>query len=60
MFYAPFDSINRSTKIAVVGVAPGFQQMEIAIRVVRQALHQGATAKKHVFSPSKLGVSRVE
>jgi len=42
MFYGPFDSITRSAKIAIVGVTPGFQQMEIAIRVVRQALHQGA------------------
>ncbi len=32
MFYAPLEAINRFASVAIVGITPGFQQMEIAIR----------------------------
>jgi len=41
MFYAPFDSVNTSAKVAVVGITPGFQQMEIGFRIARAALAEG-------------------
>lgn len=43
MFYAPFESINRSARVAIVGITPGFQQMEIAIRFARASLVSGGT-----------------
>ena len=43
VFDAPFDSVNTSAKVAVVGITPGFQQMEIAFRTVRAALVNGET-----------------
>jgi hypothetical protein len=43
LFYAPFDFVNRSAKVALVGITPGFQQMEIAFRTARAALVSGET-----------------
>ena len=43
VFYAPFDSVNMSAKVAVVQITPGFQQMEIAFRSARAALVNGET-----------------
>ena len=43
LFYAPFDFVNMSAKVAIVGITPGFQQMEIAFRVARAALVNGKT-----------------
>ena len=34
-FFAPFDFVNRSAKVAIIGITPGFQQMEIAFRAAR-------------------------
>ena len=42
-FYAPFDSVNISAKVAVVGITPGYQQMELAFRSARAALVNGET-----------------
>jgi hypothetical protein len=42
IYYAPFGWINESARIAIVGITPGFTQMEIAVRVARQALLEGA------------------
>jgi len=42
MYYAPFDSINRSASIAIVGITPGWQQMEICYRTARAELVRGA------------------
>ncbi len=44
LFYAPFDFVNKSAKVAVIGITPGFQQMEIAFRAARTALVSGKTA----------------
>jgi hypothetical protein len=43
MFYAPFETINRDARIAIVGITPVFQQMEIAIRFARASLVSGHT-----------------
>src|ERR1035441_9094999 len=44
LFYAPFDSVNTSAKVALVEITPGFQQMEIAFRTARAALAAGKEA----------------
>ena len=43
--YAPFDYIHRPAKVALVGISPGWQQMEIAFRVARAQLARGASAE---------------
>ena len=35
------DYINRKAKIAIVGITPGWNQMEISYRVAREAIHKG-------------------
>ena len=39
--YAPLDYLNRLARIAVIGISPGWQQMEIAYRVLRDGLKAG-------------------
>jgi hypothetical protein len=41
IYYAPFDYINPQAKIALVGITPGFRQMEISLRESRDALRRG-------------------
>ena len=41
MYYAPFDTINPGARVAIVGITPGWTQMEIGIRVVHQGLRAG-------------------
>jgi hypothetical protein len=41
IFYAPFDYINKNAKIIIIGITPGFTQMEIAIRNTRNNLLLG-------------------
>ncbi|MEN9937727.1 MAG: hypothetical protein RLZZ387_4306 [Chloroflexota bacterium] len=42
LFYAPFDYINRRARVALVGIAPGWYQVELAHRTARDALRAGA------------------
>jgi hypothetical protein len=44
IYYAPFDFINTYAKVAVVGITPGWTQMEIAFRQARAALRGGLSA----------------
>jgi hypothetical protein len=46
VYYAPFDAVNRSARIAIVGIIPGWQQMEIAFRVARRELTYGSSAEE--------------
>lgn len=41
IYYAPFDYLNEDAKVAVVGITPGWNQMEIAHRSARRDLHDG-------------------
>jgi hypothetical protein len=41
IYYAPFDYINTGAKVALVGITPGFRQMEIALRESRAMLLRG-------------------
>ena len=41
VFYAPFDAVAESAKVAIVGITPGFQQMEIGFRFARSFLLEG-------------------
>ena len=41
IYYAPFDYLNPHARIVLVGITPGFRQMEIALRATRDALLAG-------------------
>ncbi|RMG56023.1 MAG: hypothetical protein D6723_01405 [Acidobacteria bacterium] len=41
IYYAPFDDVNEGAKIVLVGITPGWTQMEIAYRCARQELQRG-------------------
>ncbi|MFI5395832.1 MAG: hypothetical protein ACHQ9S_09895 [Candidatus Binatia bacterium] len=41
MYYAPFGSVNSSAVIALLGITPGWTQMEIAYRVARKEVEVG-------------------
>jgi hypothetical protein len=38
IYYAPFDHVNTRARLAVVGITPGWTQMEVAYRTARQGL----------------------
>lgn len=38
VYFAPFDKINTGAKIALIGITPGFQQMELLFRGLRDAV----------------------
>ena len=42
VYYAPFGWCNTQAKLAIIGVTPGFTQMEIGLRVARRELLSGA------------------
>jgi hypothetical protein len=44
IFYAPFDYVNRQAKVIVVGITPGWTQMEVAYRQARLDLVAGLGA----------------
>jgi len=44
IYYAPLDFINTNAKIAVVGITPGWTQMEIGFREAKAALGKGLSA----------------
>jgi hypothetical protein len=41
MFYAPLDSVNESARLIILGITPGWTQMELACRTARAALFAG-------------------
>lgn len=42
LFYAPFDYVNEQARTVLVGIAPGWYQVELAHRTARDALLAGA------------------
>jgi hypothetical protein len=43
IYYAPFDHVNTRARIVIVGITPGWAQMEIAYRTARHLLRDGLT-----------------
>ena len=43
MFYSPFDWVNESARLIILGITPGWTQMELACRTARAALSAGKT-----------------
>ncbi len=45
MFYSPFGWINRSARLVILGITPGWTQMELACRTVREVLAEGRSTE---------------
>lgn len=43
IYYAPFDHINDNAQVVLLGVTPGWIQMQLAFATVRDVLADGAT-----------------
>ncbi|OXM85328.1 uracil-DNA glycosylase family protein [Paenibacillus rigui] len=43
IYYAPMDYINNQAKLMIIGITPGFTQMEIGVRQARQDLLDGVS-----------------
>lgn len=43
VWYAPFDYVNQSARVVLVGITPGRQQMALALAEASRALRAGAT-----------------
>jgi len=41
IYYCPFDYVNCDAELVLVGITPGFTQMELAFRTARNALAKG-------------------
>ncbi|WP_028400019.1 hypothetical protein [Ectobacillus panaciterrae] len=48
MYYAPFDYINTKAKIMIIGITPGWTQMQLAFTTVLKALKQGESLETGV------------
>ncbi len=46
MYYAPFGAVNPSAAIVLLGITPGWTQMEIAYRVARREMELGIPAEE--------------
>jgi len=44
IYYAPFDFVNTQAKVAIVGITPGWTQMEIGFRQARAGLRDGLSS----------------
>ena len=49
IYYAPFDWVNSGARVALVGITPGFRQMEIAHREARRLLLAGGLTTREVL-----------
>jgi hypothetical protein len=46
IYYAPFDYVNPDAKVVLIGITPGWQQIQIAYRAARQGLADGTTPQQ--------------
>jgi hypothetical protein len=56
IYYAPFDRVNTRARLAIVGVTPGWTQMEIGYRTARQGLLDGSEDDE-ILASAKRAVS---
>src|SRR5712692_1816844 len=67
IYYAPFDYVNEKAKLAIVGITPVLQQMEIGLRQAQAAFLEGLTpseacqrAKQHASFAGRMRTNLVE
>lgn len=56
IYYAPVDYVNTRARLAIVGLTPGWTQMEVAYRTARQGLLEGR-ARDSILSSVKRAAS---
>jgi hypothetical protein len=44
IYYIPFEVVNPAAKVMIVGITPGWTQMELAYRVARDGLRSGLSS----------------
>ena len=49
VFYIPFDYVQPEAKLALIGITPGWTQMELAFRTASQGLRAGRTLERVFF-----------
>ena len=57
VYYAPFDYVNPRARVALVGITPGFRQMEIALRASRDAILAGGLSAAEICARVKYQAS---
>jgi hypothetical protein len=56
IYYAPFDYVNPDAKVVLIGITPGWQQIQIAYRAAQQGLADGTTPQQ-ICQRAKVGAS---
>jgi hypothetical protein len=46
IYYAPFEYVNRAAKVVLIGITPGWTQMEIAYREANRSLRAGLSVEE--------------
>jgi hypothetical protein len=46
IYYVPYEYVNVKAKLMIIGITPGFTQMEVAIRSARDDLREGVPAEQ--------------
>lgn len=53
VYWAPFDYINKKAKVIILGITPGFTQMEMAFNYVRRHINEVDYEYEKVFCDAK-------
>ncbi|WP_151445816.1 hypothetical protein [Lacisediminimonas profundi] len=54
-YYIPFDFVNKTAKIVIVGITPGFTQWINAMREAKKQLHAGANLEQALIAAKRTG-----
>jgi hypothetical protein len=55
IYYAPFHVVNRNSRIALVGITPGPQQVAAAARAAAEAMAAGKSHEEAVWAAKRVG-----
>lgn len=54
IYYVPYDYVNEQAKVMIIGITPGFTQMQVAIRSARVDLIEGVPSRQIDKNAKKL------
>lgn len=54
VFYTPFDHVNQSARVALVGITPGWHQMRLAHMAARDLLQEGRSQRQVLTATSNI------
>jgi hypothetical protein len=55
VFYAPVDHVNSRAKIVLLGLCPGWHQMQLAFQACRDSLLEGSSDRKACIEAKRIG-----